>query len=267
MHPRPFVMVAGLCGQTSQAVAEAEVALSLGYDVGLLSLGALADASTDELLAHCRSVADVMPLFGFYLQPAVGGRVLDYAFWRELADIPSLWAVKVAPFDRYRTMDVVRAIGESGRDDVALYTGNDDNIVGDLTTAFPVTVGGDRHIRWMDGGLLGQWAVWTQRAVDLLYRAQIARAGGGVDTDLLREGAALTDANGAIFDSAHRFAGCISGIHEVLRRQGLLAGTWCLDPREGLSAGQVDDIDRVCRTYPFLTDDEFVAERLDGWLA
>jgi dihydrodipicolinate synthase/N-acetylneuraminate lyase len=266
-RPRPFVMVAGLCGSTAQAVQEADTALSYGYDVGLLSLGALAGASRDELLAHCRAVADVMPLFGFYLQPAVGGRVLDFAFWRELAEIENLWAVKIAPFNRYQTFDVVRAIGASGREDVALYTGNDDNIVGDLVTPFPVQFGGDARVRYVDGGLLGQWAVWTKRAVDLLQRAQLGRAGGALDPELLREGAALTDANGAIFDAANRFAGCIAGIHEVLRRQGLLAGTWCLDPRETLSPGQAAEIDRVCRDYPFLADDAFVAERLDGWLA
>lgn len=263
---RPFVMVAGLCGGTSQAISEAETALSYGYDVGLLSLGALATASSEALLQHCRAVADVIPLFGFYLQPAVGGRVLEYAFWRELAEIPNLWAVKIAPFDRYKTFDVVRAIGESGRDDVALYTGNDDNIVGDLVTQFPVRTGGASRVRHMDGGLLGQWAVWTNRAVDLLHRAQAARAGGPIDGDLLREGAALTDANSAIFDSVNAFAGCIAGIHEVLRRQGLLEGTWCLDPSESLSPGQAEEIDRVCRSYPFLTDDDFVAARLDDWL-
>lgn len=266
-RPRPFVMVAGLCGTTAQAVAEAEIALTYGYDVGLLSLGALADATTEQLLAHCRAVADVMPLFGFYLQPAVGGRPLGYAFWREFAEIPNLWAVKVAPFDRYKTIDVIRGIGEAGRHDVALYTGNDDTIVADLATSFTVNVGGERRVRVFDGGLLGQWAVWTRRAVDLLSRARAARDGGAVDVELLREGTALTDANGAIFDAANRFAGCIPGIHEVLRRQGLLAGTWCLDPRESLSPGQAQEIDRVCRSYPFLTDDDFVAERLDGWLA
>ncbi len=265
--PRPFVMVAGLCGLTSQAVAEAEEALTFGYDVGLLSLGALRDATTDELLAHCRAVADVMPLFGFYLQPAVGGRVLDYAFWRDFAEIPNLWAVKIAPFDRYRTFDVVRAISESGRGDVALYTGNDDNIIGDLIAPFPVQSGGERRVRWMDGGLLGQWAVWTSRASALLDRAKAVRAGGALDVELLSEGAALTDANSAIFDSANGFAGCIPGIHEVLRRQGLLEGIWCLDPRESLSPGQAQDIDRVYRSYPFLNDDAFVAERLDEWLA
>jgi dihydrodipicolinate synthase/N-acetylneuraminate lyase len=266
-HPRPFVMVAGLCGPTAQAVAEAQIALAYGFDVGLLSLAALRDASTTGLLAHCRAVAEVIPLFGFYLQPAVGGRTLDYGFWREFADIPNVWAVKIAPFDRYKTMDVVRAIGESGRLDVALYTGNDDNIVGDLVIPFPVTIGGERRVRWIDGGLLGQWAVWTRRAVDLLERAKAARTGGVLEADLLEEGAALTDANSAIFDAANSFAGCIPGIHEVLRRQGLLAGTWCLDPRESLSPGQAQEIDRVCRAYPFLADDDFVAERLDGWLA
>ena len=264
---RPFVMVAGVSGRTAQAVNEAETARTFGYDTALISLGALAHATTDELLAHCREIATVLPLFGFYLQPAVGGRVLPYAFWRELAEIPNLWAVKIAPFDRYKTIDVVRAIGEAGRDDVALYTGNDDNIVPDLLTAFPVTTGGERRRRSIQGGLLGQWAVWTHSAVGLLQRAHAAREGGVVEADLLSEGAALTDANAAIFDAANAYAGCIPGIHEILKRQGLLAGTWCLDPGETLSPGQSAEIDRVCRAYPFLADDAFVAERLDGWLA
>jgi dihydrodipicolinate synthase/N-acetylneuraminate lyase len=264
--PRPFVMVAGVVGATTQAVNEAETALACGYDAALLSLGTLRDATIDQLLAHCRAVADVIPLFGFYLQPAVGGRVLEYAFWREFAEIPNVWAIKIAPFDRYRTMDVMRAIAESGRADIALYTGNDDNIVGDLVTPFPARVGGEFATRWMDGGLLGQWAVWTSRAVQLLARAQAARAAGVIDAELLREGAALTDANAAIFDVANNYAGCIAGIHEVLRRQGLLAGTWCLDPSESLSPGQAEEIERVSRFYPYLTDDEFVAEHLDDWL-
>jgi dihydrodipicolinate synthase/N-acetylneuraminate lyase len=264
---RPFVMVAGVSGTTAQAVSEAETARTLGYDTALVSLGALERATTGELVAHCREVATVLPLFGFYLQPAVGGRVLPYAFWRELAEIPNLWAVKIAPFDRYKTLDVVRAIGEAGRDDVALYTGNDDNIVADLLTSFPVAAGGERRRRTIDGGLLGQWAVWTHSAVGLLRRAKAAREGGAIEAELLSEGAALTDANAAIFDAANAYAGCIPGIHEILRRQGLLAGTWCLDPRETLSPGQSAEIDRVCRAYPFLADDAFVAERLDGWLA
>lgn len=261
---RPFALIAGICGDTRQAVSEAETAIALGYHAGLLSLGALAEASIPQLLAHCRSVAAVIPVFGFYLQPAVGGRVLPYAFWRELAEIEQLWAIKIAPFDRYKTLDVVRAVRDAGREDVALYTGNDDSVVADLVTPFP---GSSRGPRYLAGGLLGQWAVWTRRAVDLLARAQAARASGGVDAALLREGAALTDANGAIFDAANAFAGCIPGIHEVLRRQGLLAGTWCLDPREVLSPGQAGEIDRVCRAYAFLADDEFVAAGLAAWLS
>lgn len=266
-RPRPFVMVAGVVGTTVKAVAEAELARELGYDCALLSLGALANSSNRDLLDHCRTIADVIPLFGFYLQPAVGGRTLSYEFWREFAEIPNVWAVKIAPFDRYKTLDVVRAIAEAGRDDVALYTGNDDSIVADLVTPFPVQTGGVKGVRFMDGGLLGQWAVWTRSAASLLERARAARSGGIVEGELLREGAALTDANAAIFDARNGFAGCIPGIHEILRRQGLLAGTWCLDPRETLSPGQAEEIDRVCRAYPFLTDDAFVAERLDDWLA
>ena len=264
---RPFVMVAGICGPTSQAIAESEVALAHGYDVGLLSLGALRDATAKQLLAHCRAIANTIPLFGFYLQPAVGGRVLDYAFWREFAEIENVWAIKVAPFDRYRTLDVMRAVGAAGRNDIALYTGNDDNIVGDLVTPFPIESGGQKRSRFMDGGLLGQWAVWTSRAAALLRRTQAARESGVIEAGLLQEGAALTEANAAIFDAANNYAGCIAGIHEVLRRQGLLSGIWCLDPNESLSPGQAAEIDRVCRAYPFLADDEFVAAGLDRWLA
>ena len=267
---QPFVMVAGLCGPTKQAVAEAETACALGYHVGLLSLAALARASDSELIAHCRAVAEVMPLFGFYLQPAVGGRVLSYEFWRQFAEIENMWAIKVAPFNRYQTMDVVRALADAGRDDVALYTGNDDNIVNDLVAPIPVSGSSPSAsvpVRWFDGGLLGQWAVWTRAAVDLLDRAKRARAFGAIGVDLLREGVALTDANSAIFDAANTFAGCIPGIHEILRRQGLLAGTWCLDPAEELSPRQALEIDRVLVTHAFLTDDAFVAENLDAWLA
>jgi dihydrodipicolinate synthase/N-acetylneuraminate lyase len=266
-NPRPFAMVAGICGDTDQAVTEAEIAKVHGYDVGLLSLGALQDASDAQLIRHCRAVADVIPLFGFYLQPAVGGRVLSYAFWREFAEIENVWAVKIAPFDRYRTLDAVRGIAEAGREDIALYTGNDDNIVSDLLAAFPVNVGGERKTRHFDGGLLGQWAVWTRSAVDLLARCKQARAAGAASAALLREGAELTDANAAIFDAVHAYAGCIPGIHEILRRQGLLAGIWCLDTAEKMSAGQSAEIDRVCRTYATLSDDTFVKENLERWLS
>lgn len=262
--PAPMALVAGAIGPTTQAVAEAEIAASLGYDLVLLSLGALRDASDEELIAHCRAVAEVLPLFGFYLQPAVGGRVLGYRFWRAFAEIERAWAIKIAPFDRYRTLDVVRAVADSGRTDLALYTGNDDAIVADLVTPFP---GGATAPRRIVGGLLGQWAVWTHAAVQLLHRARTARESATVDAQLLRDGAALTDANAAIFDAANAFAGCIPGIHEVLHRQGLLRGTWCLDPHETLSRGQAEEITRVRRAYPELADDDFVAERLEGWLS
>jgi dihydrodipicolinate synthase/N-acetylneuraminate lyase len=258
----PFALVAGVIGDTRQAVAEATIAASLGYDVALLGLGALAQATERELIAHCRAVADALPLFGFYLQPAVGGRVLSYDFWRAFAGIGPVWAIKIAPFNRYQTLDVVRAVADAGRDDIALYTGNDDSIITDLLTPFPVT-GGTRRIV---GGLLGQWAVWTYAAVRLLDRIRPAR-GGPLEIEWLRDAAALTDANGAIFDARHAFAGCIPGIHEVLRRQGLLRGIWCLDQSEQLSPGQREDISRVSHDYPELSDDEFVRENLDRWLS
>lgn len=254
---RPFAMIAGVVGHTPQARTEAEIATALGYDAGLLSLGAWRTESEDEILDHCRIIADIIPVFGFYLQPAVGGRVLSYRFWREFAEIPNVWAIKIAPFNRYQTIDVVRAVVEAGRDDIALYTGNDDNIVADLLTPFPVSVGGTTVLRWIDGGLLGQWAVWTRAAVSLLAAIKEARATGEYGPSLLSYGAALTDANAAVFDVSHDFHGCIAGIHEVLRRQGLLEGVWCLDPNEGLSAGQAEEITRVMRSYPEVTDEEW----------
>jgi dihydrodipicolinate synthase/N-acetylneuraminate lyase len=254
-----LVTVAGVCGPTAQAVAEAQLARRLGYDLGLLSLAALRDATNAELIAHCRRVAEVIPLFGFYLQPAVGGRVLDYAFWRAFLEIEAVAAIKVAPFDRYQTLEVARALADSGRTDVALYTGNDDSIVVDLLTDLP----GARFA----GGLLGQWAVWTREAVSLLEAVRRCREKGGAGArELLALGAQLTDANAAFFDAKNGFAGCIAGIHEVLRRQGLLAGRWCLDPKEDLSPGQLEEINRVLAAYPHLTDDAFVAEHREEWL-
>ena len=262
---RPFALIAGLCGRTPQALAEARTARDLGYHAGLLSLGAWTDAQDTEkkILVHCRTVARAIPLIGFYLQPAVGGRVFSATFWRAFADIPELVAIKIAPFNRYRTLDVVRAVLESGRDDVALYTGNDDNILADLLT--PFTFGGrTRHI---DGGLLGQWGVGTHAAVRLFADVKRARARPRLDAAWLDRNAALTDMNAAVFDAAHNFAGCLPGIHEVLRRQGLLATNACLDPRESLSPGQAAELTRVARTYPWLTDDEFVAVNVHRWLA
>ena len=263
------ITIAGICGLTPQAASEAELAVSLDYDAGLLSLAALGDQDNQSVLHHCRRVAAIIPIMGFYLQPAVGGRVLDRAFWREFLDIERVVAIKVAPFDRYRTLDVVTALAESGRRDVALYTGNDDAIVADLLTPFPGTNGNAAHF---SGGLLGQWAVWTKGAVGMLERCHAVRgsSSGAMCNqevlDLLADGAALTDVNAALFDPSHRFAGCIAGIHEVLRRQGLLQGRWCLDPHEDLSPGQMQEIDRVLARYPHLSDDAFVAERLDRWL-
>ena len=267
--PRP-VLIAGVVGKSDQAVREAETAVSLGYDAALLSLAALRDADNRETLDHCRRVAELIPIVGFYLQPAVGGRILDRTFWRGFFDIAQVVAVKVAPFDRYRTLDVTTALAESGRYDVALYTGNDDAIVADLLTPFPAE--GGRPLKF-SGGLLGQWAVWTERAVEILRRCHAVTRTTASPADseeplrLLALGAELTDANAALFDPAHQFAGCIAGIHEILRRQGLLAGRWCLDPREDLSPGQMDEIDRVVARYPHLTDDEFVKEHLHRWLS
>lgn len=264
---RPVALIAGVCGETRQAVQEAGLAASLGYHAGLVSLAALADAPDARLVRHCRAVAEVLPVMGFYLQPAVGGRPLGFRFWRELAEIPGVVAIKIAPFNRYATIDVVRAVAGAGRDDIALYTGNDDAIVIDLLTPFRCETGGGVVERRIVGGLLGQWAVWTRAAVELLQRARRDAAKARLARDWLALAAALTDANGAIFDARHGFVGSIPGIHEILRRQGLLRGVWCLDPKERLSPGQSAEIDRVLRAYPGLTDDAFVAEHLDRWLA
>jgi hypothetical protein len=264
----PLVRIAGICGRTTQACAEAALVRDSGYHAGLLSLSALSDATEDALMAHARAVAEVIPLVGFYLQPAVGGRVLPASFWRRFVAIDNLVAVKIAPFNRYQTLDVVRAVIESGRDDLALYTGNDDNIVMDLVTPFRFEKNRERKERRIVGGLLGHWAVWTLRAVELLQEChQLVADGGAIPAELLRRQVEITDANAALFDAAHGFAGCIAGIHEVLRRQGLFEGTWCLDPDETLSPGQAEEIDRVCRAYPHLLDDEFVRANRERWLS
>lgn len=253
---REVLTVAGIAGKTQQAVREARTAKDLGYTAGLLSLGAMRDAAVDELIEHARAVAEVIPVFGFYLQPAVGGRALPYAFWRRFCEIEGVVAIKIAPFNRYATIDVVRAVSDSGRD-IALYTGNDDNIIGDLVTDW--TFNG-KKIRFT-GGLLGHWAVWTRKAVDLGIRCK-----GPATPSLMTLNAQVTDANAALFDVANNFHGCIAGLHEILRRQGLLEGRWCLDPHEDLSPGQMEEIDRVCAAYPYLNDDEFVRENVDRWL-
>lgn len=260
---RPLALIAGLCGRTPQARREAQLARDLGYDAGLLSLGAWREDPESRVLAHCRALAEEIPLVGFYLQPAVGGRVFSYRFWRAFAEIPGVVAIKIAPFNRYRTIDVVRAVIEAGRDDVALYTGNDDNIIGDLLTEFQF----NGRTRFISGGLLGQWGVWTHRAVSLLQEVKQARTRAQQSRVWPTMNASLTDANAAIFDAAHEFAGCLPGVHEVLRRQGLLSSTACLDPKETLSPGQADEITRVSAAYPCLRDDPFVAQHLARWLA
>src|SRR5258708_26626866 len=253
--------IAGVCGKTRQASEEAKTAAELGYDAALLSLAALPEASIPELLAHAREVASIIPIIGSSLQPSIGGRMLSYEFWRQFCEIENVVAIKVAPFNRYQTIDVVRAVVESGRaDELSLYTGNDDNILIDLLTEFDF---GGRSVRFA-GGLLGHWAVWTRSAVAHL---EIARKRASQPTsELLTLAQQITDANAAFFDPAHQFRGCIAGIHEVLRRQGLLEGCWCLDPNEDLSPGQSEEIDRICRAYPHLNDDGFVREHLDEWL-
>ena len=265
----PIISIAGVVGETEPALREAQLAKSLGYDLVLLGLGGLSNWPEDRLVGHVSAIADVMPVMGFYLQPSVGGMPLSYDFWRSIADLANVEAIKIAPFNRYQTLDVVRAVSESHRrNEIALYTGNDDNIVADLLTVYRFMVDGNMVEKRIVGGLLGHWAVWTKRAVELLHRCHEA-----VESDdnfgileLLTLGQQVTDSNAAIFDSAHCFAGCIPGIHEILRRQKLMLETWCLDPHEQMSVGQVSEIDRVEAAYPHLSDTDFVADNLQRWL-
>ncbi len=265
LRDRAAVKIAGVCGATTQAAKEAELAAGLGYDAVLLSLAALRDATIPELIEHARAVASIVPVIGFYLQPGVGGRILPYDFWIQFAQIENVVAIKIAPFNRYQTIDVVRAVSASGRAaQISLYTGNDDSILVDLISEFSV---GGEALR-ITGGLLGHWAVWTSAAVAIFNQVRrIATTSSEIRPELLRLAWQITDANAALFDPANGFRGCIAGIHEILRRQGLLAGRWCLDPEEDLSPGQMQEIDRVCRLYPHLQDDAFVRAHLDAWLA
>ena len=262
-----LVRIGGVCGRTEQATAEAQMLRELGYHAGLLSLAAMKDASDVQLINHCKAVAEVIPVIGFYLQPSVGGRVLPYSFWRRFVEIENVVAIKMAPFNRYQTIDVVRAVAEAGRDDIALYTGNDDNIVMDFLTPYRFQVGEKKVTRRIVGGLLGHWSVWTMKAVELLDECHaVVKKGEGIPKEMIRRNIEVTDSNAAFFDPAHRFAGCIAGLHEVLRRQGLLEGIWCLNPKEALSPGQKEEIDRVYKAYPHLNDDAFVAKHRDEWL-
>ena len=264
---RRLARIAGVCGETRQAVREAELAQRLGYDIALLSLGSMHDASLPELIAHCRFVAEIIPVMGFYLQPAVGGHVLGYHFWREFLEIENVMAIKVAPFNRYWTLDVLRALAASGRElEIGLYTGNDDNIIADLLTEFRIREQNRTVSLRFVGGLLGHWAVWTRRAVELLESIHDCREHPERTAALLSRSAEIGDATAVLLDAHNNFTGCIAGLNEILRRQGLLEGRWCLDPDEDLSPGQLEEIDRLCRTYPHLNDDEFVSKNLDRWL-
>lgn len=264
---RPFIKIAGVIGPTEQALREADIAVSLGYDAALLSMGGLEGWSEKEILERTEKVAERIPIFGFYLQPSVGGRIFSYDFWRAFVDIPGVIAIKIAPFNRYQTIDVVRAVCHSKRrDEIALYTGNDDTIISDLLTTYRFNVDGEWVEKSIVGGLLGHWAVWTKKAVEQLEEIKKVRASGMIDSKWLTMNIEVTDANAAFYDPANNFAGCIPGIHEVLRRQGLLEGTWCIDPNETLSPGQSEEIDRVYRDYPHLNDDDFVKQHLAEWL-
>ncbi|MDB5261032.1 MAG: dihydrodipicolinate synthetase [Adhaeribacter sp.] len=257
---RTFIKVAGIVGPTAQATKEAELAVYYGYDLGLLSMGGLHGWTEEQILDRVRTIAEIMPVFGFYLQPSVGGRIFTYDFWYQFAQIPNVQAIKVAAFNRYQTLDVVRAVCSSPRrNEIALYTGNDDNIIADLLTTYRFEVNGQTVEKDFVGGLLGHWAVWTKKAVELLAEIKAIKANGETGlANLLTKNIAVTDMNAVIFDPAHNFHGCIPGIHEVLRRQGLMAGTWCLNPAEILSPGQLEEIDRVYAAYPDLVDDAFV---------
>jgi hypothetical protein len=260
---QPIIKIAGICGPTKQALKEADLAVEHGYHMGLISMGGLDDYSIRDLLERAQQIAKIIPVFGFYLQPAVGGRVLSYRFWKEFVEIPNVYAIKVAAFNRYQTLDVIRAVIESDRrDEIALYTGNDDNIVCDLLTPFRFKVNGDYKEKRFVGGLLGHWAVWASKAVELLE--ELKNPGQDIPEHILTLAAEITDANAAIFDAANDFHGCIPGIHEVLKRQGLLTGRWCLNTEEKLSPGQMEEIDRIYESYPHLHDDEFVQEHLQS---
>lgn len=265
---RPFLKIAGVCGPVSQALKEASLAASLGYDMVLLSPGGLGGLSEDELIIRAKAVSEILPVFGFYLQPSVGGRFLSFDFWKRFSELPGVYAVKTAPFNRYYTLDVVRAVcSSSRRDSVAIYTGNDDNILIDLITTYRFNIDGKMVEKDIVGGLLGHWAVWTKKAVELHEAVKShKKTGNAFDSDWLTLNTNITDANAAIFDPANSFRGCISGIHEVLRRQGLMENISCLSPDEKLSPGQIQEIDRVYEAYPDLNDNAFVRANLDKWL-
>jgi len=261
--------IAGVCGKTPQAVKEAEFALEAGYHAVLLSLAAFKKNDVRKILAHCREIASIIPVVGFYLQPVVGGRILPYEFWRKFAEIANVIAIKIAPFNRYQTLDVVKAVCHTGREkDISLYTGNDDNIVIDLLTQYKIpTPAGEKSIRIV-GGLLGHWAFWTKCAVELLNEIHgLVDSEQPVSPQMFTLAAQVTDANAAVFNAVNNFAGCIAGVHEVLRRQGLMTGTWCINPKETLSQNHKKQIDEIYAVYPHFNDDDFVKQNLHKWLS
>ncbi|WP_345238941.1 dihydrodipicolinate synthase family protein [Pontibacillus salipaludis] len=263
---KPFLKIAGICGPTNQALAEAKLAKELSYDIGLVSMGGL-DLTEEEHLIRMKEIATIMPVFGFYLQPSVGGRTFSYEFWEQFAEIEGLCAVKMAPFNRYQTLDVVRAVCNSSRvDEIALYTGNDDNIVIDLLTSYQFTVNEKTVTKPIVGGLLGHWAVWTSKAVQLLEEIKKIREKEMLPSSILTTATHVTDSNAALFDASHHYKGCIAGINEVLRRQGLLSENTCLSDQDRLSPGQSEEINRIYEQYPHLNDDYFVNENLEKWL-
>jgi len=267
-NARPFIKIGGVCGKLNQAVREAQLVASLGYDAALLSLSDLKDESEEQLVAHCREISQILPIIGFYLQTAVGGRILPYSFWRKFLEIENVVAIKVAPFDRYKTVDVARAVAMSGREkEVPLYTGNDDNIILDLLTPYVFKIDRGQVTVRIKGGILGQWAIWTKKAVEILNEIHaIVESGRAVPFDMFQKNSALTDASAVVFDAANNFAGCIPGINEVLRRQGLMTHSHCLHPVRRLSPGQAEGLDRINREYPWLIDDVFVKAHLNEWL-
>ncbi|MFA1820826.1 dihydrodipicolinate synthase family protein [Virgibacillus oceani] len=263
----PFIKIAGICGHTEQAIYEATFAKNLGYDLGLLSFRGLNHLTEEELLNHAKQISEIIPIFGFYLQPAVGGRELSFYFWKRFADIPNVHAIKMAPFDRYRTLDVVRAVCHSERhENIALYTGNDDNIIVDLIANYEINVNGKIVNKHIVGGLLGHWAVWTKEAVEQFKEIKETLKANGDPSKFFPLSHQVTDTNAAFFDVKNNFKGCIAGINEVLARQGLIQGNWCLLDKEKLSLGQSEEIDRIYQEYPHLHDDEFVSNNLKKWL-
>lgn len=270
---RPIIKIAGVCGPTDRAVKEAEIAAEFGYDAVIMCPYGEETMSEEELIECAQVLSEILPIFGFYLQPSVGGRTLSFNFWRRMADIDNLVAIKIAPFNRYETLKVVRAVASSRRhQEIALYTGNDDNIVFDLLTNFRFEVNGEKITKKIVGGLLGQFAVWTKFAVEILDLiksfSKKPEKSNSTYQYLLQLAAELTDANAAIFDTYNNFKGVIPGINEILRRQGLMRTRLTLDPNEDLSNGQLEEIERILKSYPHLhvIDDEFIKNNLRDWL-